>query len=121
METQNLPEQTIPSADGDATSHIEVLRQRAREKLGDIRTEATTALSEIDINYPVFIFISQRDGAMFYVGTAEDPPDDEWNLISDTVSRVVEGIIGSGRAAATEITCTQLTPDDTIGGNHANL
>ena len=82
-------------------------RERAREKLDDIKSRVKAALTAHGISYPVFLLIPNSGDALVTIGsiTEPDPPDDEWDFISETVQAVLSDVTGIQNFQRHEVAC----------------
>jgi hypothetical protein len=72
-------------------------RARAAAELDQITQQVKLALIERGIDMPVFFIIPHSGDAIVTFGTITDPPDDEWNHLSEIVTAIVRQSVGLDR------------------------
>jgi hypothetical protein len=89
------------------------LRARAAARLDLIAMEAKAALAQQGIGYPIFFFVPGSGDAIVVFGTEKDPPDAEWDIISNVLTTIIQETLGTGRLRGRELVCaaTQSTVD----------
>lgn len=83
------------------------LRERVAAKISEITTKAGEVLAELGIVYPLFFLIPNSGDSMLTFGTSQDPSDQEWQMVSSSVAKIVQEALGTGPLRTREIVCTQ--------------
>ena len=82
-------------------------------KLSEITTKAGEVLAEQGIVYPLFFLIPNSGDSLLTYGTTQDPSDQEWQMVSSSVTKIVQEALGTGPLRTREIVCAQTHPRTT--------
>jgi hypothetical protein len=80
-------------------------RARAAAELDQITQQVKLALIERGIDMPVFFIIPHSGDVIVTFGTITDPPDDEWNHLSEIVTAIVRQSVGLDRTRCRHVLC----------------
>ena len=83
------------------------LRATVAAKLSEITTAAEEVLAQNGIAFPIFFLIPNSGDSLLTYGTSQDPSDQEWNMVSTSVTKIVQEALGIGPLRTREIACTQ--------------
>ena len=89
----------------DDEDTVEAKRTRAAAMLEQIACQVREALRAEDIGMPVFFVIPNSGQAILSFGTPGDPPDDEWERVSEIVTSIVARSLGMRGPRRRELQC----------------